>query len=162
DSRIAKAGSPYARRNLAAYGQETPPSPLHQLVGLWWLVNQERGRISAMAEKPAGPTKAPCDGGVARYDDHCVLWERHGQEQGRMLAHTRRTELAMKLAAEFIRDAMLAWDADALIALGKEMRAAASANYDLDRHRRVLLASMAVSNTTVGDCAEAILEHTGR
>lgn len=128
DSRIAAAKTPDERRNLAMYGQSTPPSRIQFLVGEWALVNFLRDNPKAREVADAMTLETwKANEMTGDFD----------KQPG-----VDRLLRAQKNGMEFIRDAMLQWDADAMIALGKEMKrqAAAPSGFNLDQYRRALLA----------------------
>jgi len=154
DKRIAAEKSPDVRRYIAMYGQKTPPTRIQILVSEWALVNTVRDNpklreielkiweASSLASDANRAVPCPNCGGKGTIQLNSPALERF-----------KRAE---KRGSEFIRDAMLQWDAAALIALAKEMKKFSSAQkgYDLDHRRRALLAC----GVPTGKAAEAILE----
>jgi len=116
------------------YGQETGPSLIQRIVGEWRpIVDNLRDPAKLENEKPLTATEIRTLGLVR---DRLKRAEQNGMK--------------------FFRDTMLQWNADTLIALGMEMKRTASATrgFNLDQHRRELLAC----GINPKAAAEAILE----
>jgi hypothetical protein len=128
DRRIAEAKTNQEQKRVVLRGQAKPSSRIQDIVDEWRLVIYWR-------DHPEDRPKKQCrikdqDGAVVFDKDHCTMAWDH----------------AMKSARNFIRDVMLNWDVDALVALAREMKRAVQAkSWTPDPWRWHLLNGMSVN-----------------
>ena len=147
DSRIAASATPSEKRNLAMYKQSHAPTRIQCLVQEFALVRHLRDNPKARASADATMAET---------------W-RMNNMTGEFAPDPSADRLlrAQKNGMEFIRDAMLSGDAEAIIALGMEMKRLAAdfkPSFDLDQRRRELLAC----GVTTGKAAAAIIDQVLR